>query len=245
MASLHASFMEHLPAALYYVAMSSALFVTAPLLSRKAINRSTKAALAFLLGVMMSMVQDSPAPVPSGDLILISLSGFIIGAYIGFVFTFAVEAIIFAGTLMSYSSQLGFANMVDSSTGLQNSVLQRLVYYYALLMFIGIGGIEMMVIAMASAPDMTSLLSMDLQYFIRWSGLILLFGLFMALPVMMSAYLINIGMAVVTKTAPSMNVFSIGFPVVLLSTLILLFVYVPSLMSSFHYYLLESLNRAL
>lgn len=245
MSSILESLLNGLPSALYYVSMSSALFITAPLFSMRSINRSTKTALAFLLGIIMSMTQDSPYPIQTGDLIAISLSGFIIGAYIGFVFTFAMESIIFAGTVMSYSSQLGFANMVDSTTGLQNSVLQRLVYYYALLMFIGIGGIEMMIVAMGSAPNITSFMDMNLDYFIRWSGLVLLFGLFMALPVMMSAYLINLGMAVVTKTAPSMNVFSIGFPIVLLASLILLYVYMPSLMSSFQYYLLETINRAL
>lgn len=233
--------LQHLPGVAYYTGMSMALCISAPLISRSG-STTSKSALSLAIGILMS----GTAPWDgSSDIFLLIISGMLIGAYLGFVFTIAFEMIQFAGTLMSYSSQLGFANMVDANTGVQNSVMQRFVAHLALLIFIGVGGVEMMFSAMALAPYPGDFSSFDLVHFINWSGLSLLFGLFMALPIMVCGFLINLGMGIVTKSAPSMNVFSIGFPIVLLSSMLLLMIYIPSLFSSFNYYMLESLNRAL
>lgn len=240
--SIANSVLSHLPGVAYYTAMCMALFLTAPLISMGGPSSIVKACASLSIGILLSTA--SPFPL-NDDFFIITLSGFLIGVYLGFVFTFAFEMVQFAGTLMSYSSQLGFANMVDANTGVQNSVMQRFISHLALLVFIAFGGVEIMVTSMALAPYPGDFSGFNLEHFIKWSGLSLLFGLFMAIPIMVSGFLINIGMGIVTKSAPSMNVFSIGFPVVLLAALLLLFIYIPSLFTSFQYYFTESLSRAL
>jgi flagellar biosynthetic protein FliR len=52
---------------------------------------------------------------------------------------------------------------------------------------------------------------------IEWSAMIFLGGLLLALPVMVALLLVNIGVGVVTRAAPSLNIFAVGFPVFLLT----------------------------
>lgn len=240
--SVYESLIGEIPSFFTAFAMCCGLFITAPVLSKKSINRTAKVLCCLLLAIMISPFREFDSSAP---LIPAILTGFVIGIYTGSIYLIALESIIFAGTTMSYSAQLGFANMVDSATGVQNSVLQRVVYYFALLIFLSVGGVEMMIVALASAPTYETIIALDVFGFIKWSGLVYLFGLFMALPIMITTMLINVGMAVITKSAPSVNVFSIGFPVVLLVTLMLLAIYTPPLMSSFIYYFFESINRSL
>ena len=47
---------------------------------------------------------------------------------------------------------------------------------------------------------------------VAWSGMMFLGGVLIALPVMISLLFINIGLGVVTRAAPSLNIFSVGFP---------------------------------
>jgi flagellar biosynthetic protein FliR len=47
---------------------------------------------------------------------------------------------------------------------------------------------------------------------VAWSGMMFLGGVLIALPVMISLLFINIGLGIVTRAAPSLNIFSVGFP---------------------------------
>ena len=57
---------------------------------------------------------------------------------------------------------------------------------------------------------------------IEWSAMIFLGGLLLALPIMTSLLLINIGLGVITRAAPALNIFAVGFPAMILAGMILL-----------------------
>ena len=52
---------------------------------------------------------------------------------------------------------------------------------------------------------------------IEWSAMIFLGGVLLALPVMVALLLVNIGVGVITRAAPSLNIFAVGFPVFFLT----------------------------
>jgi flagellar biosynthetic protein FliR len=58
-------------------------------------------------------------------------------------------------------------------------------------------------------------------------------GLLMALPVIISLLLINVGMGVVARAAPQLNIFAVGFPVTLTMGMVLMWVTVPHVLAGF------------
>ena len=76
---------------------------------------------------------------------------------------------------------------------------------------------------------------------VRWLGAA---GLVMALPVIISLLLINIGMGVVSRAAPQLNIFAIGFPVTLLMGFVLIWMTIPQVMSSFGGLVTETFDRS-
>ena len=52
---------------------------------------------------------------------------------------------------------------------------------------------------------------------VEWSAMIFLGGMLMALPVLVALLLVNVGVGVMTRAAPSLNIFAVGFPVFFLT----------------------------
>ena len=90
------------------------------------------------------------------------------------------------------------------------------------LIFLGVGGHVLMIgillrsfetfpvgVAFISGANFTAL--------VEWSAMIFLGGMLMALPVLVALLLVNIGVGVMTRAAPSLNIFAVGFPVFFLT----------------------------
>ena len=59
---------------------------------------------------------------------------------------------------------------------------------------------------------------------LRWSSMMFLGALLISLPVVASLLLINVGLGVVTRAAPSLNIFAVGFPAMIVAGFLLLLV---------------------
>ena len=57
---------------------------------------------------------------------------------------------------------------------------------------------------------------------IEWSSMIFLGAVLIGLPIMVSLLFINIGLGVITRAAPALNIFAVGFPAMILAGIILL-----------------------
>jgi flagellar biosynthetic protein FliR len=64
---------------------------------------------------------------------------------------------------------------------------------------------------------------------VRWSSMIFLGGLLLSLPVMVALLFINIGLGVVTRAAPSLNIFAVGFPAMIIAGFLVLLVSMDSI----------------
>jgi flagellar biosynthetic protein FliR len=68
---------------------------------------------------------------------------------------------------------------------------------------------------------------------LAWVSRVFAAGILMAMPVIVSLLLINIGMGVVSRAAPQLNIFAIGFPISLLMGFALIWVTLPQVMTNF------------
>jgi flagellar biosynthetic protein FliR len=61
-----------------------------------------------------------------------------------------------------------------------------------------------------------------LKLTIEWSAMMFLGAILIGLPLMASLLFINIGLGVITRTAPALNIFAVGFPAMILAGIVLL-----------------------
>jgi flagellar biosynthetic protein FliR len=59
--------------------------------------------------------------------------------------------------------------------------------------------------------------------------MVFLGAVLMALPVMVSLLFINIGLGVVTRAAPSLNIFAVGFPAMIIAGFLILIISMESI----------------
>jgi flagellar biosynthesis protein FliR len=126
-----------------------------------------------------------------------------------------------AGTFIGFQMGLGFATFYDPIDGAQTPVVGEFIGIIALLLFLALDGHLLYVSTLAQSfhaiPVGPEALSPN-----SWRNLVELgakifsAGLLLALPVLVALMITNIGLGVLTKAAPQLNLFALGFPVTLM-----------------------------
>ena len=65
-------------------------------------------------------------------------------------------------------------------------------------------------------------LSILFDLMVKWSAMVFLGGVLLALPILVALLFINIGLGVITRAAPALNKFAVGFPAMILAGILLL-----------------------
>jgi len=217
-----------------------ALFSVAPVLGYKQPPARLRIGLAVLI---VLLIQPSIPPPPVVDLfsasaLMILIQQLLIGLLMGFLLSIAFGALTFAGQAIAFGMGLGFANMVDPQNGIQVPVISAFFTLLATLAFLIFDGhlilIELIARSFHSLPvGENGLGAHTFMAVVQWGKEIFAGGLLMALPVIAALLLVNIGMGVITRAAPQMNLFAIGFPITILLGLALLWVTLPNLLDGF------------
>lgn len=218
----------------------AAMLMAAPIFSIRQIPVRFRMMLAALITILVQPALP-PSPVVevmSTDGLLILLQQIAIGAALGFMMQMSFNALIFGGQVMAYSMGLGFANMMDPANGVQVPVVAQFWLILAMLAFLMMNGhlvlISAVVDTFAVLPVATDgITRAGLWELLGWASRMFAAGLLMAMPVIVSLLLINIGMGVVSRAAPQLNIFAIGFPITLMMGFVLIWVTLPQVMANF------------
>jgi flagellar biosynthetic protein FliR len=139
-----------------------------------------------------------------------------IGLMMGLILQVAIAAVVVAGQAISNSMGLSMAMMIDPNLGNVPTVAQFLIVL-ATLVFVGLGGhgllLAMLVESFSSLPVGTFVMvEQSWRQVLAWSSMMFLGAVLIALPVMVTLLFINIGIGVITRAAPSLNIFAVGLP---------------------------------
>jgi flagellar biosynthesis protein FliR len=158
----------------------------------------------------------------------------IIGFAMGFIFPLVFAVFIMGGHSVAMSMGLGFASMVDPDNGVQVPVVSQLLLMVVTQLFLVAEGhlliIQILAESFISLPIGGGLVRHDFWQVASWGSKMFLGGVIVALPVMTGLLLINVAFGVVTKAAPQMNIFAVGFPVTILVGFIILYISLPNLL---------------
>jgi flagellar biosynthesis protein FliR len=154
----------------------------------------------------------------------------LIGVILGFVSRLFLETFVIGAQIVAMQSGLGFASLVDPSNGTSVPALGQFFLMMTTLLFLAVDGhllmLRMVVESYYSMPISSylsqgySLFEMAIQL-VSWFKWVFASALLMALVSIASLLIVNISFGVMTRAAPQINVFAVGFPLTMVSGLIL------------------------
>jgi flagellar biosynthetic protein FliR len=242
-----AQFNAWLAAYLWPMVRIGAMLLAAPIFS----SRQVPVRFRLLLMLVLTwLVSPTLAPVPAIEVLshsglLIMLQQILIGVVMGFILQMVFGALIFGGQVVAYSTGLGFASMVDPQNGVQVPVVAQFYLILATLLFLLSNGhlltIELLADSFRTLPVAVDGISRNgLLDIVAWGSRMFAGGLLIALPIVGAMLLVYMGMGVVMRAAPQLNIFSVGFPITMLLGFVLMWVSLPSLFDAFNQFLEDS-----
>jgi flagellar biosynthetic protein FliR len=227
----------------------AALFGTAPIFQHRSIPMPVKIGLAALIAALVSSNIAAPSPVAilSLDGLLMLAQQVIIGSALGLTIRLVFAAIELTGNVVGLQMGLGFALFFDPEHSAQTPVVGSLLNYLSILLFLGING-HLLMIAAVTESFHTFPLTDGSSIALGWHAIVLQgsaifsIGLHIALPVLATLLLTNVALGILTRAAPQLNLFSVGFPLTLLVGLASLALALPYMQPLMERYLLEAVQ---
>jgi flagellar biosynthetic protein FliR len=195
----------------------SALLLAAPVFSLTALTVRIRVLLALALSVMVYPLFTWPDIDPLSPAGLLEICNqLLIGGFMGLALQIVTAAVVVAGQTISNSMGLSMASLIDPNLG-NVPVIAQFLLILSTLIFVSLGGHAMLLAlileSFATLPVGSSLFGPQAYaQLVSWSSMIFLGALLTALPVMVTLLFISIGLGVVTRAAPSLNIFSVGLP---------------------------------
>ena len=199
-----------------------AVFTVAPIFSSRAFPVRAKIALALLIAFA---AQPSLPNQP-----LINLNGpeawgavmqqVGIGLTIGFVVRLVFASFELAGEVVGFQMGLNFASFFDPTLNTQSSAAARFFGYMASLLFVVVNGHLMVLMAVIRSFEMfpvnqNFLEALSLMKLYSLGGELFASGFWIALPIMGMLMFANLALGIVSRVAPQMNIYAVGFPITL------------------------------
>lgn len=216
----------------------SGLCLVAPVFS----SRVMPARIRLTLVLVLTLVLAPLAPVTIDPLTAsgaATMAGqVLIGAAVGFVLQLVFEAVSFGGQLVAQSMSLGFSEVVNPQAGNSSTVLSQFYLLLVTLLFVVMDGhlhlIALLADSFHSLPPGTAAINANGLHAVVAFGAELFAGAVrVALPAMTSLLVVNIGFAAISRAAPSMNLFAVGFPITISLGFIALWLALRSLPGAF------------
>lgn len=205
-----------------------AMFMVAPIFSARIVNTRFRLMLALMLGVIVAPLLPPMPSVPllSFQSIALIVQEMLIGVVVGFVFQVVFQVFVLSGQYMAMKMGLGFASMNDPTNGVQTTVLSQFFLMLVTLMFIAINGhlilISTIIDSFTTFPIGNALPAAALFDVVKLGGWMFASALVIALPVLTALLFVNIAFGVMSRAAPQLNIFAVGFPFTLIMGLVLI-----------------------
>ncbi|HTU68636.1 MAG TPA: flagellar biosynthetic protein FliR [Steroidobacteraceae bacterium] len=196
-----------------------ACLMVAPLFGARFVPARSRIVLAVALTALVVPLLPAPDVAPfSGEGFVVVAQQLLIGVAMGFALQVVFDALGLAGQLLANSMGLSFAFNVDPLRGSSTAALGQLYIILATLTFLAMGGhlalIELMVGSLHSLPvGTTGLGSEGLWALVGWGGSLFSGAIMIALPGVTALLITNLAFGVVSRAAPSLNLFAVGFPI--------------------------------
>ena len=217
-----------------------AVFSAMPIFNRQNVPLRLRIALAAFITVA---AQPALPPMPvialdSPTAVLVVIQQVLIGLTIGFAVRVVFAAVDYAGELIGLQMGLNFAGFFDPVTASQGTAVSSLFATLVAWAFIALNGHLIVVAALTQSfhafpvgPEPFAFLKTAQPH--RWGAEIFATGLWIALPLVAMLLFVNLVLGFISRVAPQIQIFAIGFPITLGLGLAGLYYIIPALQQPF------------
>jgi flagellar biosynthetic protein FliR len=217
-----------------------ALFTSLPVLGQRIVPVRVRIALAFFIAVAAQATLPAMPVVALDSMaaLMIAAQQVLIGVALGFAVRLVFAAVEMAGEVIGLQMGLNFAAFFDPATASQTNGAGRLFGAMVGLLFVVVDG-HLAVIAALVQSFNAFPVSTDVLGWLRvlqpqtWGTEVFHLGLWIALPMIGMLLFVNIVLGVISRVAPQINVFAVGFPITLAVGLIGMLVTLPMMEAPF------------
>ncbi len=220
-----------------------ALIETAPLLSGDGISQTAKIGLGgFAAAAVFPWVKEMGYPLPAdlASFIGIVIGEVLIGIIMGFFLSLVYSAFTTAGQFFSLQMGFGASETYDPLAQLEIPVVGQFLNLIAMFVFISTSGFQKLFL-IGVQGSFKSIRAADLlvrrddffEYISGSLGSLFANALVLSFPVFGTLLLVSVGMGLLAKAAPQMNLLSEGFPISILTAFLLMAFAMPFMIESF------------
>ena len=225
--------------------------LTAPIVGSSTVPRSARIGFSVALALLLAPVVAAPADLNifSGHGVLASVNQLLIGVAIGLTAQLLFDALALAGQTISMTMGLGYATLVDPQRGANTAVLGQMFTILGTLVYLSLNGhlalLGSFVRSFESMPIGVEVVGRNFFGSIAaWGAHVFESGLLIALPATVALIIVNLALGVVTRAAPQLNLFGIGFPITMLAGFFVLIVGLDSVFTGINGLIETTLIRA-
>lgn len=207
----------------------SAFYFAVPIIGARTVPARIRIMLSLFTTLLLVPVLPA-APIISIlslDALLLIFKEVIIGLALGFSLQIVLQVFVLAGQFIAMKMGLGFAAMNDPSSGVSVTILSQFYLLLSTLLFLSINGhlviVQLMVDSFTYFPIAGA--GLDAEAFsaiVHMGSWLFSAALLISLPLFTSLMIVNMSFGVMSRSAPQMNVFTVGFPITLIFGLALM-----------------------
>lgn len=198
--------------------------VIVPIFSPKGLPNIVKIALAGILSFMIvsSIDYSYVSSISNNYLFIYSCAQEIMtGLTLGFIVNLCFSVIKMAGQIMDIQVGLGMMSVLDPSTNTNNTLIENLIYWFAVVLFFNVDGHLLLIQELINSFNIVKIgkciltqnsIMMILQIFIKF----FIIGLKIAIPVVLIIVITDITLGLIARTVPQLNIMILGLPLKIL-----------------------------
>jgi flagellar biosynthetic protein FliR len=210
----------------------------------------TRVRLYFALAITMAVMPGLP-PMPQVNALdlsalLLIAEQIIIGALLGFSLQLFFQAFVVAGQIISIQMGMGFASMVDPTNGVSAAVIGQFLTMLVTLLFLAMNGhlvvFEVLTESFTTMPVGSAMLVNHFWELAGKLGWVLGAAMLLVLPAITALLVVNIAFGIMTRAAPQLNIFSIGFPLILVLGMVIFWIGMADILNQYQPLATEALQ---
>jgi flagellar biosynthesis protein FliR len=211
--------------------------MVAPVIGSQLVPARIRMVIALMMTVIIVPVLPEMPKIEGLSLQGIFLVGqqVFIGVALGFFMQLVFHTLVLAGQMIAMQMGLGFASMMDPTNGVNVAVVSTFYLLFITILFVSLDGHLTMLKVIAdsfySLPINTTFTfantsMLDIVGSISW---IFSSAMVIALPALTALLITNFAFGIMTRAAPQLNIFALGFPVSLLFGVFLIWLTLPAI----------------
>ncbi len=191
-------------------------------------------ALALTLTIGSALRPEVPVEFLSVAGVLTIFQELAIGIAMGFAVQLLFDAIALGGQVVAMSMGLGFAVFLDRARGVNIPVLGQFFLMLGMLVFLSLDGHLALISMLAESFTLLpigggGLTRAGVSELLAWSSQVFVVAMKIALPAITALLVVNLAFGVMSRAAPTLNLFAVGFPVAMLLGFVVIFLSMGSL----------------